>query len=238
MTALALALVLCGAPKAPPVVEGDPRKGWSAGGEQVDAAEVLAVSVRGGWAAFKIVSHAVNMGSGAPEDQESIDCGYPGMKQHPTSGVRLMTWSLKAQAVDKVFVVYATASDQEHCSTPAQGKATLAAAKAEIAARGLDLAKKPPLSLDGVTTTDEEVRNEGEGLGDGVYVTTTVRAAGRPLYRLTYSYNTAMAGNAAFAALGAFLEDGKLVLFQRYGEGNMRAHEEWYGFSPVLTLPK
>jgi len=243
MLTFALALAVAAgpprAPKAPPPVSAAPGKGYRPNGTAVDSVEVLAISLKSGWAAMKVVSHQEPQGSGAPDDVESIDCGYPGMKQHPTSGVTLLTWSLTRQAVDKTFVVYALATDKAQCSSAADNKAHLDAAKAEIAARGLDLARKPVSSFEGITSRDDSTSTEEEGaIGSTVNAVTTFSAAGRVFYELKHQYDTAYAGRASFEAAGAYVEDGKVVFFQKYRHTTMRSAESEYSFSPVLVLPK
>lgn len=223
---------LAGPPKT---VTGVLRQGWKVSqDERVDSAQVLAVSFKTGWAAVKLVSHAEAQ-EGA-EGAGPTECNYPGMKDHPTSGVRLMTMSLKDGSVGKVFTVYQVASKKEEC---AADKDALAQAKATFESLGLNIAKPPVSSFGPVTRGGKEdlVDDPDDAMASHVDVTATFIAKGRTFYQVAYTYRTVYAGHAGLN-VQPFIDDGKVVFFQVFTESSMRSFEEWYSFSPVFDLPK
>ena len=82
------------------------------------------------------------------EEYRPISCRYPGLREHPKAGVELALLDLQSGAVTS-FHVYKTAHDGGHtdnpkpCTTTAEAKRQLAAAKAAFREAGLDPERRP-----------------------------------------------------------------------------------------------
>lgn len=216
------------------VVAGDAQSGFKPEeNEVVDAIEVIALSVNQGVAAIKVTSH---LRPTEDENSQSIDCNYPGMKDHPRSGVSIRVWSWAKRAFTDEFEIYALATNMGECSGAKQSKAQLAAAKAKISSLGMSLDKKPVAAREVFTTRVEAQKtgDEPEGTSNTVWFT----AKGKRFYQIEYSYTPTAGGNASFDVLAAYVEGDSLVIFQHLRQGTLQGNEHWYSLSPVLKLPK
>jgi hypothetical protein len=239
-------LVLCGQnPAGSPPID-TPAQLVPIGDEQPDSVEVLAVSVERGWAAVRITSHVVRS-----EECEACDapynCHYPGMQKKPTSGVRLVLWSLNKRREEAKFVIYAVAGNQKQCSTATQSAKQLDAAKASFKAHGLDVSKPPSSTLASVQVTTLQSRFDENDLETDITDSTTFAegngitefsVGGQVIYRLKVERSVIHDTWPRLQAPAAFTEGGRIVFFLSYRVASqLVSSDDAYGFSPVLTLP-
>ena len=215
---------------------------------QLDRFELLDLSVAKGWAAYRVIGHGTYADERGP--RTSVKCQYPGMKKHPRSGVVLRSWNLGAGKPGDAWTVYAIAEKAAECSSQETSEKNLTAAKAAIAALGLDFARKPALVRPRknrlrLTVGDQRavVRihvksvpagEEGEMKGQTVVRLTLGK---RVLYSARQEYSTMGAARCTLRVLGAVVEGKQVVFVLSVTTGDMRLEPTTrLGFTKPISL--
>jgi hypothetical protein len=230
---LALALVMSTAAlAAPPLVTrtGDHALTWHA--ETLNRFDVLDIAPDKGLAAVKMIES--QMGD---MEHSAYDCAYPGMKEFPTSGVKLALWDLKAHKIVQEWVVYAPAIEASGCSSAATNESNLAAAKAKFASVGLDIAKKPaPVQAANgtytLTVADKAVTVKATADGGNAALSLN----GAPFYKTTWDASEGAFGSAQFEFGPAYVVGTKVVFVEKNWFQTMRSSDNWLALSPAFDL--
>ncbi len=193
-------------------------------GHEVDAVEVVALSMRAGFAAIRVTQH-IDEGDEV-ERGASIDCHYPGMKAHPKSGVTLLLWSFAENKVTKSFEVNRAATSRGQCTRQRDAKRALADAKAEMAVLGLDFSKRPQPVAHLIESREEKVKEDGR---EDVRVT----HFSHDTAIFTQLYDTV----AGISNASVFVEGTKLVILQTSWTNVGKHFFNFYALTPVLELP-
>lgn len=235
MRKLFLGLTLVGsslALAAPALVTrtGDHAHTWHA--DTLDRFDVLDLAPDKGFAAVKMIEQ--KMGD---MEHSAFDCAYPGMKEFPTSGVKLGLWDLKNHALVQEWTVYAAALEASGCSSAATNEANLAAAKAKFVAVGLDIAKKPApvqpsngtytLTVAGKTVTVKATADAGIA---------TLSLNGAPFYKTTWDASEGAFGSERFEFGPAYVVGTRVVFLEKNWFQTMRSSDNWPALSPAFDL--
>lgn len=217
--------------------------------KQLDRFELLDISVSKGWAAFRVIAHSQTFGEEGGGTQESVKCGYPGMKKFPRSGVVIRSWELAAGKPGKSWTVYRIAEKRSECSDKETNEANLAAAKAATGELGLDLARKPALvePRKGLLTlqvgekeVELRIRVKNASKGDDVWQPRNVlriTLGKRVLFTGKSGYSGEGAGRGTLEVLGAHVEGDKVVFVLKATSGDMRsADTASFGFTKPISL--
>lgn len=225
------------------------------GDAETDRVQLLDVDLKSGKAALKVVFHESEWEEAG---MGSIDCKYPGMSEHPTSGVTLGLFDLKTHAVTS-FEVYPMAREPGECGGKERNEKVLADAKAAFSAAGLDIAKKPaPVMPDAkgvfhlqggevqawkhsITADDGEqwkvlISPEEPDFSMGATLV-GLRQGERVLVSTTDVYSRNMAGGSGTEFPVAWQQGDKVVFLAHGWYRDMRSgSSNRYGFSSVITL--
>ncbi|MFH1574671.1 MAG: hypothetical protein ABIG68_11850 [Acidobacteriota bacterium] len=229
-----------------------------------DKFEVLDVDFKNKRAAFRHIYRKRILVSREEDDRRVVkefpvvDCGYPGMKEYPKSGVALGSYNLETDRMEKVFVVYKSVLDLGKCMTPEESRKALEDAKQCFLSAGLDINRKPApilppfvfplpggesveLEVESRRLTEDELRRFSSGPDEDLpYISAGIvwRGDEEVYVRLQEdSWRLTSGGTVEFVQ--AFQDGNQAVLLGRF-----RFHDstiglkdlEWFYFSGILRL--
>lgn len=203
--------------------------------------DLIVLDVNGTHGAFKVV-HTLGEYEGLGEPR---NCGYAGMKAHPTAGVDLVVVEL-ASGQQKRFTVYASVRDDgeagpgEACTPHETSTKVLAEAKAMMKAVGLDPGAKPKPAeggkVGGATfTSNVTAVPDDETMSSNA--TWTIERDGQAVYTSDLNYSMIMAGDAKPKFHGVWpVKGGAVALHHWWMFSGRGGSSNAITFTPVLPL--